>query len=65
MKTGNKTVFKTDSKRFSRGKATMKAGIRLVKHWPVKEQVKMIRQERPLDCAFLNPDPASPAQSLL
>lgn len=41
-KTGNKTVFKTDSKRFSRAKATMKARIRLVKHWPVKEQVKMI-----------------------
>jgi len=41
-KTGSKIVFKTDGKRFSRAKASMKARIRLVKHWPVEEQVKMI-----------------------
>ena len=41
-KTGGKTVFKTDGKRFSRAKASMKARIRMVKHWPVEEQVKMI-----------------------
>lgn len=41
-KTGSKTVFQTDGKRFSRAKAAMKARIRRSKHWPVEEQVKMI-----------------------
>ncbi len=39
---GRKTVFQTDSKRFSRAKASIKQKIRQIKHWPIDKQVVVL-----------------------
>ncbi len=39
-----KTVFQTESKRFSRAKAGMRERLRRMKHYPVEEQARVINQ---------------------
>ena len=41
-KTGYKTVFQTEGKRFTRAKAAMKEKLHRIMHWQLKDQAKMI-----------------------